>query len=61
MVRAWKIGELEVEAAIAGKSESETDPVGGDVDVARGVEGRGLPRGFKRSPFLRRMVVWQKV
>lgn len=43
LVRAWKIGEQERQAAIDGK---------GDGDV---------PQGFKRSPFVKRLVAWRKV
>lgn len=53
LVRAWKIGQLEEEAAVAGKSESEVDPV-------ETVEG-AVPAGFKRSAFVKRMVMWRKV
>lgn len=56
MVRAWKIGEMEETASAAGKSEGEVDP------VANGVEaGSSAPVGVLRSPFTRRMFMWQKV
>ncbi|KAF2029416.1 MFS general substrate transporter [Setomelanomma holmii] len=56
-VRAWKIGELEEEAAREGKGEREIDPVSATDD---GMQG-GLPAGFKRSGFLKRMVMWYRV
>jgi len=52
-VRAWKIGELEEEASMKEKTESELT----DVNAS---DGRAS-LGFKRSPFLKRMIVWQKV
>ncbi|KZM21223.1 transmembrane transport [Ascochyta rabiei] len=55
-VRAWKIGDVEEKAAIAGKSASDVDP------VAVASEGSdGVPEGFKKSPFLKRLVKWQMV
>jgi hypothetical protein len=53
LVRAWKIGELEEEANKKGKTEVEL--TGGHVSDGR------VPRGFKRSPFLKRIVMWYKV
>jgi MFS family permease len=47
LVRAWKIGELEKQAAIDGKEEGDAD---GEV-----------PEGFKRSSFVKRLVAWRKV
>jgi hypothetical protein len=47
MVRAWKIGEMEEKAAIEGKSE------GGQIGVA--------PEGFKRSAFIKRMIMLRRV
>lgn len=47
MVRAWKIGEQERQAAIDGKGDGNRN---GDV-----------PEGFKRSPFVKRLVAWRKV
>jgi hypothetical protein len=47
MVRAWKIGELEEKAAFEGKSE------GGQTGAA--------PEGFKRSAFMKRMIMLRKV
>ncbi|KAH7095505.1 major facilitator superfamily domain-containing protein [Paraphoma chrysanthemicola] len=55
LVRAWKIGELEEEAAREGKVPGEVDPVG-----SVSLEG-GLPDGFQRSAFLKRMVMWYRV
>ena len=56
MVRAWKIGELEKEAAVAGKGTGYVDPV----DAGISPDAR-VPEGFKRSPFVKRMFMWQKV
>jgi hypothetical protein len=47
MVRTWKIGELEKQAAIDGKGK-------GDGNGAVGTE-------FKRSAFVKRMFTWRKV
>ncbi|KAF1915157.1 major facilitator superfamily domain-containing protein [Ampelomyces quisqualis] len=47
LVRSWKIGELEKQAAIDGKGD-------GDADGA-------VPEGFKRSTFVKRLVTWRKV
>jgi hypothetical protein len=44
MVRAWKIGEQEEQAAGGGK-----------------MNNGGATAGFKRSPFVKRMVMWRKV
>lgn len=44
MVRAWKIGELEEQAAGEGKANNA-----------------GATDGFKRSSFVKRMVMWRKV
>lgn len=55
LVRAWKIGQLEEEAAAEGKTQGDIDPVTEGEDHHRG------PDGFKRSPFLKRMFMWLKV
>jgi hypothetical protein len=47
MVRAWKIGELEKQAAIDGKGEGDAT--------------RSVPDGFKRSTFAKRLIAWRKV
>jgi hypothetical protein len=47
LVRTWKIGELEKQAAIDGEGK-------GDGNGAVGKE-------FKRSAFLKRMFAWRKV
>ena len=57
LVRAWKIGEMEWEAAIAGKEEREIDPL---ADRPTAPEGMAL-ENFQRSPFVKRMFMWQKV
>jgi uncharacterized membrane protein len=56
LVRTWKIGELEERAAVAGKATNEVDVV-----VDGGQNGGGVPAGFERSPFLKRLFVWAKV
>jgi hypothetical protein len=53
LVRAWKIGELEEEASVKEKTGLELI----DIDAS----DRRPSLGFKRSPFLKRMVMWQKV
>jgi MFS family permease len=55
-VRAWKIGDVEEKAAIAGKSASDVDPV-----AAASGDAGAVPEGFKKTPFLKRMVMWQRV
>ena len=55
-VRAWKIGDVEEKAAIAGKSASDVDPV-----AATGQASGGVPEGFKKSSFLKRLLMWQRV
>jgi hypothetical protein len=47
MVRAWKIGELEKQAAIDGKADGDAS--------------RTAPDGFKRSTFAKRLIAWRKV
>ena len=47
LVRAWKIGDLEEKAAAAGKSES---------NAATGDQGT-----LYKTPFIKRMLMWQKV
>lgn len=55
-VRAWKIGDVEEKAAFAGKSTSDVDPVAVTCQPSGGV-----PPGFKKSPFLKRLLMWQRV
>ena len=55
-VRAWKIGDVEEKAAMAGKSASEVDPVAVNSQASGGV-----PEGFKKSPFVKRLLMWQRV
>ncbi len=56
LVRAWKIGDMEEKAAIAGKSAEEVDPV-----AAASQSSAGVPEGFGKTPFLKRLVMWQRV
>lgn len=56
LVRTWKIGEMEAEAAAAGKTEQTVDPL-----VLASETGGTVPTGFKKSPFLKRLFMWQKV
>ena len=61
LVRAWKIGDLEEKAAALGRTTSrDVDPVADEVEMA-GLERIPTPAGFKKSPFVRRLVMWQKV
>ena len=55
-VRAWKIGDVEEKAAMAGKSAADVDPV-----AATGTASGSVPEGFKKSPFLKRLLMWQRV
>ncbi|KAF2739914.1 MFS general substrate transporter [Polyplosphaeria fusca] len=59
MVRAWKIGDLEEQAAILDTSVADIDPVNGQ-GVGAGGE-KGLSAGFKKSNFVKRVVMWYKV
>jgi hypothetical protein len=56
LVRAWKIGEIEEEAAATGKSVGDVDPL----TVHNATEEK-LSVSFKRSPFVKRMLMWKKV
>jgi len=56
LVRAWKIGEMQEQAAAAGRSESEMDPIPAVTDDAM-----PAPMKFRKSPFMKRMFMWQKV
>ena len=55
-VRAWKIGDGEEKAAMAGKSASAVDPV-----AVTGQVSGGVPEGFKKTPFMKRLLMWQRV
>ncbi|CAO2650312.1 Nn.00g016040.m01.CDS01 [Neocucurbitaria sp. VM-36] len=57
LVRAWKIGEMEWEAALAGKDEREIDPL---AERPTATDGMVL-ENFRRSPLVKRMFMWQKV
>jgi MFS family permease len=56
LVRAWKIGEMQEKAAAAGKNESELDPIPAVADDAT-----PAPMKFRKSSFVKRMFMWQKV
>ncbi|KAF2002898.1 MFS general substrate transporter [Amniculicola lignicola CBS 123094] len=53
LVRAWKLGDLEAQAAVAEKEEGV---------LPAGNAGNVVPISeFQRSPFVKRMLAWQKV
>lgn len=60
LVRAWKIGDLEEKAAML---ERKTAQSGNAVMVGEGAgERMGSVRGeYKKTPFVKRLFMWQKL
>jgi MFS family permease len=66
LLKAWKVGEMERQAALEHKAPGEVDPLHISPSRREGaVEGRstGVQRGegTKISPFLKRLLVWKHV
>lgn len=55
LVRAWKVGDLERNAAILQAGSRSVDPMAVGMDEATATVDK------KTSPFLERLFVWQKV
>ena len=57
LVRAWKVGELERKAAVAGKDPNNVSPLNGEVSSGQD----SVPAEVKISPFVKRLVIWARV
>ena len=66
LVRAWKIGDLEMKAAVLEKESVQNNSAGViSAGNEQQMDGAAAPtpvqEPFRRSPFVKRMFVWKKV
>ena len=58
LVRAWQIGEIEEKAAASAENEGGVDLVSSSNPT---LAENTAPVKFRRSPFMKRIFMWQKV